>query len=147
MGLELAVCEAAVLLLLWSVVYFLVLLLLSPTSLGLLSAQDSVMPYHHHASPSLNRKASCHKKGNGKKPTGHQNSLYANLALSGREDDALVQGILVDTENLVQERMDDFFGGGSFSISKTLHTTGCCRNKQQILRFLQRFLNSKSSPG
>jgi hypothetical protein len=40
-GLELAVCEAAVLLLLWIVVYFLVLLHLSPSSLGLLSAQDS----------------------------------------------------------------------------------------------------------
>jgi hypothetical protein len=92
-GLELAACEAAVLLLLWIVVYFLVLLLLlSLSSLGLLSAQDSVTPHHHHASPSLNRKASCHKKGNGKKPKGHQNSLYANLSLSGREDDALEQG-------------------------------------------------------
>jgi hypothetical protein len=61
-GLELAVCEAAVLLLLWIVVYFLVLLHLSPSSLGLLSAQDSVTPHHHDVSPSLNRKASCHKK-------------------------------------------------------------------------------------
>jgi hypothetical protein len=116
-GLELAVCEAAVLLLLWIVVYFLVLLLLYPSSLGLLLAQDSVTPHHHHAYPSLNRKTSCHKKGNGKKPNGHQNSLYANLPLSGRQDDALVQGTLVDTENLVQERMDDFlWRGGDASV-------------------------------
>jgi hypothetical protein len=38
------------------------------------------------------------------------------LPLSGREDDALVQGTLVDTENLVQERMDDFFFGGGASV-------------------------------
>ncbi len=73
--------------------------------------------------PSLNRKASCHKKGNGKKPNGHQNSLCANFPLSGREDDALEQGPALKRgwcscarnpswENLVQERMDDFFCGG-----------------------------------
>ncbi len=36
--------------------------------------------------------------------------------LPWREDDALVQGTLVDTENLVQERMDDFWGGGGASV-------------------------------